>query len=160
MENDIKMIMDLVDKAKDAFDKIESHTKTTRDYNLKLKDKSERFVPIVDAISEVSEQINLLSLNAAIEASRAGEMGKGFAVVATEIRKLADKTKGETEKVIPIVMSLSIDVDSMVNNINKLTNETKDFSDAIQTIYTSISGVTGAIHTLGIAADKLIDYSK
>ncbi|HPO50721.1 MAG TPA: methyl-accepting chemotaxis protein, partial [Spirochaetota bacterium] len=129
MEATTRSIMSLADKAKAAFEKIHKHTGAITEINVNLKDKSEQFEPIVGAISEISQQINLLSLNAAIEASRAGEMGKGFAVVSTEIRKLADKTKGETDKVVPIMQGIKIDIDGISSNMNKLGSETNEFSD-------------------------------
>ena len=160
MEATTRSIMGLAEKAKQAFDQIYKHTNVIKDINTSLKDKSEQFAPIVGAISEISQQINLLSLNAAIEASRAGEMGKGFAVVSTEIRKLADKTKGETDKIIPIMQSIKSDVENMANNMNKLSKETKDFADAIDTLHNSIKEVNTALQGLGASADKLASFGK
>lgn len=112
-------ILDKSDKIRSAFHNYRNNTENLIKINQTQKNKSEEFNPIIQAISEITEQINLLSLNAAIEASRAGNMGKGFAVVSTEIRKLADKTKLETEQLIPIVQLLSSNVDE----INKYTRE-------------------------------------
>lgn len=160
MEATTKSIMTLADKAKYAFEKIHKHTDTITGINVNLKDKSEQFEPIVGAISEISQQINLLSLNAAIEASRAGEMGKGFAVVSTEIRKLADKTKGETDKVIPIMQGIKIDIDGISSNMNKLGSETKEFSDAIETLHNSITEVNTALQGLSVTSEKLASFGR
>lgn len=160
MEATTRSIMSLASKAKAAFETIHKHTKSITEINVNLKDKSEQFEPIVGAISEISQQINLLSLNAAIEASRAGEMGKGFAVVSTEIRKLADKTKGETDKVVPIMQGIKIDIDSISSNMVKLGSETKEYAEAIETLHSSISEVNQALQNLSIASDKLASFGK
>ncbi|HOF00033.1 MAG TPA: methyl-accepting chemotaxis protein [Spirochaetota bacterium] len=160
MEATTRSIMSLSEKTLDAFKNIHRHTDVSKEINTELKSKADLFAPIVGAISEISEQINLLSLNAAIEASRAGEMGKGFAVVSTEIRKLADKTKLETDKIIPIMQTMTEDIDKMNKNVDKLTRETSDFSEAIETLYRSMSEVNTAISELGRSADKLASSSK
>jgi Na+-translocating ferredoxin:NAD+ oxidoreductase RNF subunit RnfB len=159
MEATTRSILSLADKAKNAFDMISLLTKNSKEINELLKDNSIQFKPIIGAISDISEQINLLSLNAAIEASRAGEMGKGFAVVATEIRKLADKTKMETLKIIPIMQSITANVDELAVNMTRLAAETKDFSDAIEILYKSMTEVNTAIRGLSITADKLASFS-
>ena len=160
MEATTRSITALAEKAKNAFTQIHKHTNISKEINMNLKNKADLFGPIVNAISEISEQINLLSLNAAIEASRAGEMGKGFAVVSTEIRKLADKTKTETDKIIPIMQTITEDIDNMNHNMDKLKTETSEFSEAIETLYRSMTEVNSAISELSLSADKLASFSK
>ena len=89
-----------------------------------LLDRTSSVQQIADIITNISQQTNLLSLNASIEAARAGEMGKGFAVVAQEIRSLADQTKDAIGSINQIVFELNEQVTLATNNVNRSINAT------------------------------------
>src|ERR1700681_3630636 len=90
-----------------------------------LSDKAGNIGTVVTTITRVADQTNLLSLNAAIEAEKAGEYGRGFAVVATEIRRLADQTAVATYDIEQMVKEMQQAVSAGVMGMDKFSEEVR-----------------------------------
>lgn len=96
-----------------------------------LGERSKEIIQIVEVISDIASQTNLLALNAAIEAARAGEHGKGFAVVADEVRKLAEQSQKATEDIGKLIHTIQIDTEKAVHAMQEGKVEVGKGSQAV-----------------------------
>ncbi len=106
--------IDSLEETRAQFEAIAGTLNGAGDVTRKLADRSENISSIVNVIREIAEQTNLLALNAAIEAARAGEQGRGFAVVADEVRKLAERTATATQEIGQLLSGIQGEIGQVV----------------------------------------------
>ena len=149
----------IVEKAVQSIEEVHRMSITIKDDMAQLSEQA--ITQIMNVISDIADQTNLLALNAAIEAARAGEAGRGFAVVADEVRKLAEKTMASTNDVSSAIKAIQEStaksmeaVDGAVNQIGQATGLANDSGRALQEIVATVESTADQVHAIAAASEE------
>ncbi len=147
VENGEKALSEIINR----IDKVARESHMAVEKVRSLSDSTQNIEAIVETINSIAEQTNLLALNAAIEAARAGEAGKGFAVVADEIRKLAEESRKSTEQIAGILSTIreeAFQVTDITNRLVEMIGDISRESDNISSAFGTIRDQTTALDSM------------
>ncbi len=142
----IAKINDIAGSARLAADKISD-----------LRKQSESISSVVTVIKEVADQTNLLALNAAIEAARAGEQGRGFAVVADEVRKLAEKTTHSTQAIGELLSGVQASANNAHDSMNAMVALVEEGIEGARTAGTAIERIRAGTQDVAVMVSEISD---
>lgn len=150
VENSIRVMREIADTVQESSRTVAS-----------LGERSSQIGTIISSIKEIAEQTNLLALNAAIEAARAGEQGRGFAVVADEVRKLAERTSSATREISEMISTIQSETGSAVSAMEKGmvqvqagTSEVARSGEALRDILEQVNAVATQVSHIAAAAEE------
>lgn len=146
-----------VTKAVQEMEMVFTVSEQVNDSVINLAQEAEKISDIVELINGISEQTNLLALNAAIEAARAGEHGRGFAVVADEVRKLADTSLSSASNIMELIKNVKNMVSSVVENMQQSMKQVNSGKEVIENAGKAIAYLDDVINTTSMKVEENLE---
>ncbi len=141
-----------VDKAIETMEEAQRTVKESADATKALGENSKEIGKIVEVITGIADQTNLLALNAAIEAARAGEQGRGFAVVADEVRKLAEESSSAAGQIAQLIAQVQQETDKTVDLMNSGAEVVSEGSSAIMETGKTFDEIITTVDNIAVAS--------
>ncbi len=151
---------EVVDQTIKSINSMAREIENTSDTIQKLSQFSGNIESILGVIKSIAEQTNLLALNAAIEAARAGEQGRGFAVVADEVRTLAGRTQESTSEIETMIVQIVQGTNDSVDAMNLSRQKAEDCMDIAGKASTSLNSITEAVNNINDMAFQIASASE
>ena len=149
-----------VKKAISGMDTIREQIQETSKRMKRLGESSQQIGDIVELINDIAEQTNILSLNAAIQATMAGEAGRGFAVVADEVQRLAERSGSATKQIDALVKTIQSDTNEAISSMERSTTEVVTGAKLSQDAGASLEQIEAVSHRLADLINNISDAAK
>ncbi|RDH81279.1 MAG: methyl-accepting chemotaxis protein [endosymbiont of Galathealinum brachiosum] len=153
--NDANTGKQVINQATSQIQELSSQLENAGETIHQLQQDTESITTILDVIRGISEQTNLLALNAAIEAARAGEQGRGFAVVADEVRALASRTQESTEEINHMIEKLLSGSRQAVDVTNICRDQAKNAVDQATTVRSTLESITDSVSEISDMSNQV-----
>ncbi|MDV6315577.1 methyl-accepting chemotaxis protein [Idiomarina sp. HP20-50] len=159
-DDEAKRVREISDKNRTTIEGLAREIKGASEVIDQLSENSKNIGGILDVIRGIADQTNLLALNAAIEAARAGEQGRGFAVVADEVRTLASRTQESTEEIQDMIESLQNDSQRAVSVMNKGREQAELSVQQSDEAAQALQSITESVHQASDSSNHIANAAK